>query len=57
MAKMSTSGRLRLKRLKRINKTLSLSLKNKKEQDDLDDYIRYKAEECRYEYLLNQLDD
>ena len=55
MAKVNTSGRLRLKRLKRINKTLSLKL-SKTEKQELDNYLEYKAEESRYERLLNHLD-
>tara|TARA_R100000278_G_scaffold91920_1_gene70047 strand:- start:302 stop:472 length:171 start_codon:yes stop_codon:yes gene_type:complete len=55
MAKVSTSGRLRLRRLKRINKTLLLRL-SKTEKEELNDYLEYKAEESRYERLLNYFD-
>lgn len=56
MAKKRIPGRLQIKRLRRINKTLSIGLKEK-EKNDLNDYITYLAEESRYEYLLNQLDN
>ena len=56
MAKKSMSGKLRLRRLVRLNKALSLSL-DKKQQKDLDDYIQYQAEESRFEMMLNHLDN
>ena len=56
MAKKRIPGRLQIKRLRRINRTLSIGLKEK-EKNDLNDYITYLAEESRYEYLLNQLDN
>ena len=53
MAKMNTYGKLRLRRLKRINKNFLINL-NKKEEQELNDYIekiiwRMKATDGTYE--------